>query len=352
MSNNRLSKKAGLPPGSLIHIGRKSGIAAKISVLDFDKDQIQEIECKEPAECFPFKETKTTSWINIDGLQETDIISSIGTHFGIHSLALEDILNTNHRPKIEMDDKSIFLSFKMLGIGEDGKSIVSEQISLVLGDNWLISFQEEEGDVFDSLRERIRKDKGEVRTRGADYLFYRLIDTIVDNYFIVIEYLNDSAEDLEESVLKAPDQDALLEIQNLKREISKLRKSIHPVREIIAVLYREKSDLIHEDTIRYFRDVYEHIIQINDSLETQKDLLAGIMELYLSGVSHRMNKVMQLLTLISTIFIPLTFIAGIYGMNFNNMPELGWRYGYLTIWIIMIVIALIMLIYFRRKKWL
>ena len=341
-SIGKISKKAGLPPGSLIHVGSKKTDSVRISVIDYNKTDLNEIDCEAIEESFPYKENEKVSWINIDGLHDTKIIKSIGDHYGLHHLIQEDILNTTHRPKMEELDNCIFLTLKMLGIGKNEKSVVSEQVSFVLGDNWLISFQEQQGDIFDNLRQRLRDNIGAIRQHGADYLLYRLIDTI----------FSEQIEVLEERVLHISTRQTLYEIQNLKKELIKFRKSTVPLREAISSLHKDESSLIKKGTIRYLRDVYEHIIQVNDSIETQRDLLASIMDLYLSGISNNMNQVMKVLTIIATIFIPLTFIAGIYGMNFDHMPELHWKYGYFGVWGLMIVIFIVMILYFKKKGWL
>ncbi len=347
-----ISRKAGLPPGALVHIGKRKSHKIKISVIDYDQDYFLEEVCKTPEACFTYKDKKSISWVNVDGLHEIEDIASIGKHYELHPLLLEDVLNTRHRPKIEEFDNCIFLTLKMFGVSKDGKQIISEQVSLILGKTWVLSFQEQEGDVFDTLRERIKEKKGNIRNRKSDYLFYRLIDTIVDNYFFVTEHLSDVIDGLEVSVLNKQDQESLHEIQRLKKQLTTLRKSIMPLREAVSYLEKDANGLIDESTTRYLRDVYEHIIQVNDTIDSQRDAVASIMDLYLSGVSNRMNQVMQVLTIIATIFIPLTFIAGIYGMNFENMPELHWKYGYFAIWILMAIIIAFMIRYFKRKRWL
>jgi len=287
----------------------------------------------------------------VDGLHETDKIAALGKHFDLHPLLIEDVLNTRHRPKAEEYDEYLFLTLKMLDIKEEDKTIISEQVSFVLGKNWVISFQEKKGDVFGVLRQRLRENKGFTRQRGADYLLYRLLDMVVDNYFFVTEYLSEAAEDLEEKVLATPNTESLQEIQYLKKQLVHFRKAAKPLREAVALLIRDNNDLIEASSIPYLRDVYEHIIQVSDVVDTQREMLASIMDLYLSGVSNKMNQVMQILTTTATIFIPLTFIAGVYGMNFDNMPELHWKYGYFGIWVIMIAVIVLMVFYFKRKKW-
>jgi magnesium transporter len=349
--NRRTSSKAGLPPGALIHIGKYSDTKLSIDAIEYDEKHFIEKELTKPEDCFPFKDSKRVAWININGLNNVDAIASIGNYFDLHPLLIEDILNTNHRPKLEEFDNCVFVTLKMLGVSKNNDAIISEQVSLVMGNSWVLSFQEIKGDIFDTIRQRIRESKGNVRFKNVDYLFYRLIDTVVDNYFFVTENINERIEKLEEKVLETADTNTLNEIQGLKKEIIGLRKVINPLRDSVGALHND-TGLILDDTRRYFRDVYEHIIHLNDSLDSQRDLLASLMDLHLSGISNRMNKVMQLLTIISTIFIPLTFIAGVYGMNFSYMPELDWKYSYFIIWGLMIIIFIAMIIYFRRKKWL
>ena len=345
-------KKVGLPPGTLIHIGTKKTEQVKVSYIDYSKTEINQSECKSIQDCYPLKATETVSWINIDGLNDIDLIQALGTEFGIDNLALEDVLNTNHRPKLEEHENYIFLTLKMLGIGKSRKSVISEQVSFFLGKNWLISFQEQEGDIFNIVRSKLEDDKSNIRQQKVDFLLYRLIDTIVDNYFYVSEYFIDEIENLEEKVLKESSNESLHEIQSLKKQLIKFKKSVTPLREAIMFLQKDNSTFIGKSTLRYLRDVYDHLIQLNDNIDTQKDMLASIMDLYLTGVSNRMNEIMKVLTIMATIFIPLTFIAGIYGMNFEIMPELKWKYGYLGVWGVMILVLVLMLVYFKRKKWL
>lgn len=349
---NRLSRKAGLPPGALIHIGKKKTDKVKITSINYNASGFSLKEYVSTEECFNFREQDKVYWINIDGLHNTEIIGDVGKRLNLHPLLIEDILNTNHRPKMEEYDNYLFFTLKMLGISENRNSIITEQVSFVLGKNYLLSFQEQAGDVFDVIRLRLKENKGIIRQKGADYLIYALLDAIVDNYFFVAEFLEEQVENLEEEILHNPSRESLHKIQELKRKLLKFRKAIIPLREAVASLQKYNVNLIEEGTFRYLRDVYEHLIHLSDSLESQRDMLASIMDLYLSGVSNKMNEVMKVLTIIATIFIPLTFIAGIYGMNFENMPELHWRYGYFAVWIVMIAIAVSMLKYFRNKHWL
>jgi len=346
------SKKAGLPPGTLMHIGDKKTEKTRITLIDYDEAQVQEKEIKNVEECFPFKDTPTVTWINIDGIHDVEVIEKIGKHFNLHPLLREDIANTDQRPKMEDFCDHIFVVLRMLEYDEVKKSIKSEQISLVVGSNFVISFQESTGDIFNPLRERIRTGKGRVRKTGADYLAYSLIDAIVDNYFIILEKIGERIEEIEEKLVTNPTPETLKIIHELKSEMIFLRKSVWPLREVISGLQSMESPLIKESTAVYLRDVYDHTIQVIDTVETFRDMLSGMLDIYLSSISNKMNEIMKVLTIIATIFIPLTFIAGVYGMNFKYMPELEWQFGYFAILILMSVIGFLMLIYFRGKKWL
>jgi magnesium transporter len=346
------SRKAGLPPGTLVHIGEKKAEFPKITIMDYSEAHFQEKEVKTIEECFLFKETPTVTWINIDGLHQVEILEKLGECYGFHPLVLEDILNTDQRPKIEDYGEYLYVVLKMIDQGNQSNEILTEQISLILGPSFVISFQEKEGDVFDPIRERIRSGKGRIRKMGADYLAYALLDSIVDNYFIVMEKLGERIEFLEEELVKRPIPETLQTIHHLKREMIFFRKAVWPLREVIGSLERGELPLVKETTRIYLRDVYDHTIQVIDTIETFRDMVSGMLDIYLSSVSNRLNAVMKVLTIIATIFMPLTFIAGIYGMNFKHMPELEWKWGYPTVWIAVILIGVSMLIYFKKKGWL
>lgn len=351
-NSHRRSRKSGLPPGSLIHIGERKTERTKITIMDYDERSFQEKEAKAVEECFPFKETATVTWINIDGVHDSEVIAKIGGHFGLHPLILEDIMTTAQRPKMEDMGEYIFIVLRMLSFEGKKKAVLSEQVSIVLGSNFVLSFQESVGDVFNLVRERIRTGKGRLRKMGTDFLAYALVDSVVDNYFVVLEKLGENVEFIEEELVRDPGRRTLQEIHVLKREMIYLRKSVWPLREVISRLERAESALIKESTGIFLRDVYDHTIQVVDTVETYRDMLSGMLDMYLSSVSNRMNEVMKVLTIIATIFIPLTFIAGIYGMNFRYMPELEWRPGYFAILGLMLAIAILMAIFFRKKKWL
>jgi magnesium transporter len=346
------STKAGLPPGTLVHIGEQKAEEARITAIVYDEARFQEQEIKTVEECFLFKDKPTVTWINVDGIHEVEVLELLGECFGLHPLVLEDILNTDQRPKLEDFGDYIFVVLKTFSYNDQSDELEPEQISLILGPSFVLSFQEREGDVFNPIRERIRNGKGRIRKMGADYLAYCLLDSIVDHYFVVLEQVGEEVEFLEEELVTNPTPETLQTIHNLKRDMIFLRKSVWPLREVIGALERGELSLIRESTEIYLRDVYDHTIQVVDTIETFRDMISGMLDIYLSSVSNRMNEVMKVLTIIATIFIPLTLIAGIYGMNFQYMPELGWRWGYPMVWLVMLVIGVLMLVYFRRKKWL
>ena len=344
-------KKIGLPPGTPVYVGERKDEKVKISLIDFDETQYQEKEVKTVEECFPFKSTPTVTWINIDGIHQVDIIEKIGKDFDLHPLIMEDIANTEQRPKMEDFGHYLYVVLKMLYFDEEEHEIKGEQVSLILGENFVVSFQEKEGDIFNPIRERIRNNKGRIRRMKADYLAYSLLDMIVDNYFTILEKLGDQIEEMEERLVTDPRPATLQEIHKLKREMIFLRKSVWPLREVSNGLERVESSLIHKSSRIYLRDVYDHTIQVIDTVETFRDMLSGMHDTYLSSISNRMNEIMKVLTIIATIFIPLTFIAGIYGMNFKFMPELEWRWAYFIVWGVIAIIAIVMVSFFKRKRW-
>jgi magnesium transporter len=337
----------------------------KITIIDYDEKHYHEAEAKEVEECFRFKDMPTVTWINIDGLHQMDVLEKLGSCYGIHPLVLEDIL-TDQRPKIEDYDDYIFIVLKMLYYDEEGDKKTEEeddeddlgdtnldmdQVSMILGPNFIISFKEKEVDVFNPLRDRLRTAKGKIRRQGADYLAYSMIDAIVDHYFLIMEKLGDRFEDLEDEVVSDPEPGILPTIYNLKRDMLFLRKSVWPLREAISKMQRSDSPLVSEAIKIYLRDVYDHTIQVIENIETFRDMSASLLETYLSSLSNKLNEVIKLLTIISTIFIPLTFLAGLYGMNFRFMPELESPFGYPAVLFMMLVVVVIMMVYFRKKEW-
>ncbi|KPJ79181.1 MAG: magnesium transporter [Deltaproteobacteria bacterium SG8_13] len=346
------AKKPGSAPGTLIPVGERRIDKSRISLIDYDAQQLQEREVSEIREVLPMKDAPTVTWINIDGLHDMDLIRQVGDLFGIHALTLEDIVNTGHRPKMEEFETYLLVVLKMLYFNEAKNHIETEQVGLVLGERFLISFQEIPGDVFVPVRERLRKGKGRIRNSDCGYLAYALIDAVVDHYFLVLEVLGEKIEDLEQELLADPTRDGLRSLYVLKRELIYFRKQVWPMRELLASLAREESAFVHPSVTVFLNDVYDHTIQVIDTLESFRDVLSGLLDVYLSTVSNRMNEVMKVLTIIATIFIPLSFIAGVYGMNFEYMPELKWRWGYPALLLILFGIFSGMLLWFRRKKWL
>lgn len=346
------SKKSGLPPGTLVHIGEEKAGEARITVIDYDEATFHEEKLKTTEECLVFKDRPATTWIDIEGVHDIETVRKLGECYGFHPLMLEDISNTDQRPKVEDYDGYLYIVLKMLHNG-GGANVVTEQISLILGKNFVISFQEGiEGDAFNTIRDRIRTGKGKIRSMGADYLAYSLIDAIVDNYFISLEQIGEKIEGLEDELVTNPTSKTLQKIHELKRELIYLRKAVWPLREVISIMERGESSLIKDSTRIYLRDVYDHTIHVIDTIETSRDMLSGMLDIYLSSVSNRMNEIMKFLTIIGTIFMPLTFIVGVYGMNFDYMPELRWRWGYFAIMGLMAVIGILMIFYFKKKKWL
>ena len=342
--------KTGMPPGTLIYQGTEPGRKLTIHTMSYEESSLDEDQSSSIEKCLSLRKADRKTWFNVVGLSDVQSIEKLGESFGIHRLVLEDILNTEHSPKVEVYEGYLFFTLKMISLAED-KSVESEQVSMILGENYVISFQEREGDVFEPVRERLRAKKGKIRLRGADYLLYALVDVIADNYFTVIDTYGDILDELEDEIFNDPREEHLQIIQQTKRDLIKLRKSVFPLRESVMFLERNDSALVGTETTPFFRDVYDHILHVTDSIENFRELNTGLKDIYLSSLSIKMNEVMKTLTIIATIFIPLTFVAGVYGMNFENMPELGWKYGYLAVWIVMLLITVLMVIYFRRKKW-
>jgi len=345
------SQKSGLPPGTLLHIGDKKMETTRITLMDYDELHFLEKEVKLVEESFPFKDKPTVTWINIDGIHEIEIIEKIGKYFGVHPLILEDILNTEKRPKMEDFETYIYVTLKMLKQIDNNDKILSEQVSLIIGTNFVISFMESKDDIFDPIKDRIRSGKGHIRKLGSDFLAYSLLDAIVDNYFIIMEKSGDKIEVMEEELVKNPTPGTLRSLHDTQRELMTLRKSVWPLREVVNNMLRGESTFIHESTLIYLRDVYDHTIEIIEMIEGLRDMVSRMFDMYLSSISNKLNEIMKVLTIIATIFIPLTFIAGVYGMNFEYMPELKWRWGYPVIWTIMVFIGVYMLNYFRKRRW-
>ncbi|MGH7206018.1 MAG: magnesium/cobalt transporter CorA [Nitrospiraceae bacterium] len=341
----------GLPPGTLVHIGEKKTDKVRITLIEYDEGRFQEKDLATITDWIPVKNGSTVSWLDVGGIHQLDLIEQIGNKFDLHPLLLEDIVNTDQRPKLEEYGAYLYVVLKMLYVGDKRNQIVAEQVSIVHGPAFVLSFQENGGDVFNSVRDRLKTSKGLIRKLGADYLVYALVDAIVDSYFTILEGLGESVELLEEDLVANPTPRTLHGIHARKRDMLFLRRSVWPLREVISGLERGGSSLIQEPTKIYLRDVYDHTIQIMDTIETFRELVSGMLDIYLSSMSNKMTSVMKVLTIITAIFMPLTFIAGIYGMNFEFMPELRSRWGYPLVLLGMGVIGIAMLLYFKRKKW-
>lgn len=354
----RASRKAGLPPGTPVHVGPERTEPVQVTAFAYGPDRLDERTVEDLDRCGEMRDAAAVVWINVDGVHDVEKVQQIGRTFMLHPLVIEDIVNTTQRPKTEDYGGTLFLVVRMLSWDDEPGRIRGEQVSFILGSGFLLSFQEVTGDVFGLIRDRLRNAKGQVRGMGADYLLYALLDAILDQYFLVLEKIGDRLEELEEGQLTSPTQEDLQEIRRLKREMVTLRRAAWPLRDALGSLERSRSDLVTDETSLYMRDARDHVVQVIETAETYRDLLSGAVDLHLSAVSFRTNEVMKVLTIIATIFIPLTFIAGIYGMNFApdvssyNMPELNWRYGYPAALAVMVLVALVMLYYFRRKRWL
>ena len=348
---HRVTKQAASAPGTISFSGEKKVEDVTASVLDYGADLFEERVLETAEACIPYRETPSCSWINVNGLHRTDFLKSIGDSFGLHALVLEDIANTHQRPKIEDYGDFVYIVCRMLSLEESGAHLKSEQVSLVIGRNFVLTFQEQPGDVFEPVRERLRIGKGRIRRGGPGYLGYALLDAVVDQYFYVLETFGDQIESLEESLLDDPTIETLQAVHGLKREMVMLRRAVRPLRDVLSTMEREETPLIGEEILPFLRDVYDHVIQVSDSVDTFRDVLSGLQDLYMSTVSNRMNEVMKVLTIFASIFVPLTFVAGIYGMNFAHMPELGWRWSYPVFWGVIVVLVMAMVIYFRRKRW-
>ncbi len=345
------TKEAGLPPGTAVYVGKPCTEPVGITLIRYGPEGVEEKQIQQVQDCFGEREQAGVSWINVDGLHDPGVIEEIGEHYAVHSLIVEDIVNTSHRPKLEDHDSYIFLIVKMLHPDDKGGFFI-EHIGIVLGPGFVLSFQERAGDVFEPVRQRIRSGKGRIRKSNSDYLTYALVDAIVDNYFVVLENVEERLEGLGERVVSTSDADVAQSLYEIKRELAGLRRSIWPLREVVAGLQRVDPPLVQETTRIFMQDVYDHTIQVMEILDAFREEAAGLRDTYMTNISNRMNEIMKVLTLIATVFIPLTFLAGIYGMNFESMPELKWSWAYPTLLLIMFATVVGMFLFFRRKKWL
>ena len=339
-------------PGTVTYVGRKEQVETTLEVIDYNADAFERFTSKTPEDAFRFEAEDHTTWINIDGLSNTAEIEKVGKYYELHPLIIEDIVNTNQRPKIDEYRDYFFIVAKMLYYREDGR-LENEHISMVLGKNYVLTFQEADGDVFNGVRERLSQAKGRIRSRGADYLVFALLDAIVDNYFVVVEEMSDKIESLEERLFNAqPNDDITLEIQELKRTMLRIRRAVNPLREVVSRLEKVDHELVQEQTINYIRDLYDHMIQVSENIEIYREMTWGLMDMYMTTISNKMNEVMKVLTIMASIFIPLTFLVGLYGMNFEYMPELEYKFSYPILLGVMFLMLLGMLFYFKRKHWL
>jgi magnesium transporter len=344
------SRKTGLPPGTLVHIGEQKTDKVTITVFNYAGTRCDERQ-DVPLDALAPPTDGSVTWVDVGGVHKMEVLESFGKQFQLHPLLLEDIANTDQRPKLDDYETYLFLVIKMLTVTER-QDIIVEQVSLVLGRNFVLSFQENGTDVFQPVRERLRAGKGRLRQAGADYLLYALVDSIVDQYFAVLEVLGEKIEALQDLVVSDPKPETLSQMHALKRELLFLRRAVWPLREVTNNLSRSECPLLQESTKVFFRDVYDHVVQIVDTIETLREMVSASLDIYLSSISYRLNAVMKVLTIITTIFMPLTFIVGIYGMNFEHMPELKWVWGYPAVWGVMVAVAAGMLLLFRKLRWL
>ncbi|MDI6709613.1 MAG: magnesium/cobalt transporter CorA [Thermoanaerobacterales bacterium] len=347
----RVSQKAALSPGTPIYIGPRKAEEVTITVLEYDKESYREKVVEKP-EDLEAPGGPATVWVNVVGVHQVEVVKKLGNRFGLHPLVVEDILNTKQRPKVEEYAEYLYMAFKILSYDEKHSRISASQASIVLGTNYVLTFQENKDGTFDPVKRRIENGKGRIRTMGADYLAYALVDTVVDEYYRIGEQVGEDIEFLEEEVISGPSQRTLAGIHDLRKQLMLFRRSVWPLREIVSGLEQGESAFLKRSTLVYLKDVYDHIAEIIETVESYRDMISELLDTYMSSVSYRLNDVMRVLTIIATIFIPLTFIVGVYGMNFKYMPELSWRWGYPVVWLIMILISVSMLACFRKRKWL
>ncbi|MEX0609360.1 MAG: magnesium/cobalt transporter CorA [Balneolaceae bacterium] len=352
LKHKAIAKKPGLPPGTLQFTGKKRLDEVIIKLNDYDTEQLGEYNLETVDASKPYLDSPSKTWLSIYGLHDVEKLKEIWSYFELHPLVQEDILNTNQRAKIEAYPDHMFFVLRMISVDEASDELNVEQVSIVLGKNYVLSFQEDDIPIFEPVLHRLRTAAPRLRKSGPDYLAYALIDTIVDHYFKVLEHFGDEIEELEEKIIENFDDSIPQRIHALRRKLIFFRKSVWPMRDNLNALLRDESSFIDEENKIYFRDVNDHLVQIIDGLENYRDMVIGMLDMYMSQVSNKMNEVMKVLTIIATIFIPLTFIAGVYGMNFEYMPELGIRWAYPAVWVIMIIASIIMLYFFRKKNWL
>ena len=346
----KLSQNAGTPPGTLIYTGKNTDEKPRVTLYRYDEEHIEEFQSETLGEILAKMDAEKCNWMNISALNNTDLIQEVGDHFELHPLVMEDILNTVLSPQYEDYDDYLFITLKMMSVDTEHQSVEQEHVSFILGKHYLLSFQERQKDVFEPVRQRLEAYKGRIRKRGIDYLLYALVDVIVDNYYTITEEYGDQLADLENDLIYNPRESAIEQITHYKRQLIELRKHIYPLREALQTLISQEV-LIDEKTLRFFGDVSSHVDHVINAMEQQREMLTGFMDLYMTNLSNKMNNVMKTLTIIATIFIPLTFVAGIYGMNFDNMPELHYQWGYPIALGSMLVTGLVMYVYMRNREW-
>jgi magnesium transporter len=349
--SKRRSHKAGLPPGSLVHIGERRREHTRLTLVHYNATEFRVRETANVADCF-VRPPNTVAWVNVDGLHDTALLDALGRGFGLHPLVIEDILNTDQRPKVEDHGEYLYVVLKLLSWPEPGNGLATEQVSLVLGRDFVLSFQEGSRDDFEPVRARLRNGQSRARQPEADFLAYMLLDTVVDNYFLTLEKFDDLVEALETRLIVSPERATLSALHRLRRDMIFLQRAVWPLREVIGRLERGEFALVRSATRLYLRDVYDHAIHVIDTVETLRERIAGMLEIYLTSITNRSNEVIKVLTIIATVFLPITFITSWYGMNFRHMPELDWPWAYPLTLVATLVVAVGMLWYFKRKKWL
>lgn len=344
--------KAGMPAGTLIHVGETVPVETRIEFINYADAAVESGTASSIAELMQYRDARSITWVIVEGLSNVEVIDEIGRLFSIHPLVLEDILNTNQRPKMEEFDDYLYIVSKALLWNADEQQVEYEQISILLVDKFVFVLKEKRDTMLLPVKERIRSKKGKIRSNGPDFLVYVILDAIVDQYFAVQDALDEVTDELEEELLTDPEKDTLVKIQLVKRELIHIRRTISAMRELTSTILRSDTPLIDDRTLLYFRDISDHVLRVSESMESLRDMVSGLLDIYISSVSNKMNEIMKVLTVFASIFIPLTFLTGIYGMNFEYMPELKWRWAYPVLWSFMIAIPVILLVYFRRKKWL
>lgn len=344
--------KSGLPPGTLIHIGERHASECKISVTQYNADTLIRQEINSIAELKQLRNAELITWVNVDGLSDIHIVESIGQELNIHPLVLEDILSTHQRPKLEEYDDFLYLVIKGISLSQEKNfNLQYEQISILLLANYVVTFKEKADDTFDPINNYLQNHNGRLRQLGSDYLAYVILDTVVDEYFVVEDSLDGIIDPLEDNILFNSNKEMLQTVQQIRRGLISMKRNISPLRELLATIQRIDTPLLQEKTLRYYGDVYDHVLRVTDSLESYRERISAMHDIYLSSISNKLNETMKILTIFASIFIPLTFIAGVYGMNFEYMPELKWRWAYPALWVIFIAIGMSLLVFFKKKKW-